>query len=104
MASSYRTWTWTTPVAPLRFFEASRSAASSPRFRQPFRVRGTDAQPCIAGQQFGEGELRLRVLHPTTEDYARRLSTNAMSCVVEARVGTVSVLLTGISRRARRRS
>ena len=56
---------------------------------------GTDAQPCIAGQQFGEGELRLRVLHPTTEDYARRLSTNAMSCVVEARVGTVSVLLTG---------
>ena len=56
---------------------------------------GTDAQPCIAGQHFGEGELRLRVLHPTAEDYSRRLSTNAMSCVVEARVGAVSVLLTG---------
>jgi competence protein ComEC len=56
---------------------------------------GASAQPCIAGQHFGEGELRLRVLHPTAEDYARRLSANAMSCVVEARAGAVSVLLTG---------
>ena len=56
---------------------------------------GAGAQPCVAGQRFGEGELRLRVLHPTVEDYARHLSTNAMSCVVEARGGAVSVLLTG---------
>ena len=66
---------------------------------------GAGAQPCIAGQHFGEGKLRLRVRHPTAADYARRLSTNAMSCVVEARVGAVSVLLTGnVPAREERRS
>ncbi len=52
-------------------------------------------EPCVAGQTIRAGELVLKMLHPDANDYAQPRSTNAMSCVVAARSGTASVLLTG---------
>jgi competence protein ComEC len=56
---------------------------------------GARSERCVAGLQWTEAGLSLRVLHPTLVDYDRRLSTNAMSCVVHAQLGDVGVLLTG---------
>jgi competence protein ComEC len=50
---------------------------------------------CAEPQGFTLGALQLDVLHPTVGDYAERRSTNAMSCVLRARLGDVTVLLTG---------
>jgi competence protein ComEC len=51
---------------------------------------------CQAGTSVALGELRLRILHPTAAEYALpERSTNARTCVVEARVGRTRVLLTG---------
>lgn len=58
-------------------------------------LAGATAERCVAGLQFGSGELQLSVLHPAAADYGRRLSTNAMSCVVLAQLGSLNVLLTG---------
>lgn len=57
---------------------------------------GAQAQRCVAGQRFAVGALQVRVLHPEEGDYGRRgITTNALSCVVEVRVGAARVLLTG---------
>lgn len=56
---------------------------------------GAAVERCVAGLAMESGDLSLRVLHPLGDDYGRRVPTNAMSCVVLARVGDVSVLLTG---------
>jgi competence protein ComEC len=53
------------------------------------------AERCVAGQRFTSGALDLAVLHPTAEDYARRLPTNAMSCVLRVTMGPTVLLLTG---------
>jgi len=51
---------------------------------------------CVAGQHIELGALALDVLGPPAELYAQpRASTNARSCVVLARLGGRSVLLTG---------
>jgi len=55
----------------------------------------TDLARCGAGQTLQLGALALEVVHPQAEDYGRRLSTNAMSCVVLARLGDIRVLLAG---------
>jgi competence protein ComEC len=56
---------------------------------------GADVERCVAGLTIESGDMSLRVLHPRADDYGRRVTTNAMSCVVLARVGDVAVLLTG---------
>ena len=50
---------------------------------------------CEAGKTVQAGELALHVLHPLAQDYERRASTNAMSCVVRVQTGSITVLLTG---------
>ena len=39
--------------------------------------------------------MTLQVLQPPVTDYERKVSTNAMSCVVRVQAGSVAVLLTG---------
>jgi len=56
---------------------------------------GAASEQCIAGQRIEADGLELRVLHPTTDDYRAPRSTNAMSCVIEARLGATRLLLTG---------
>jgi competence protein ComEC len=56
---------------------------------------GADVERCVAGLTMESGDMSLQVLHPLADDYGRRVPTNAMSCVVLARVGGVAVLLTG---------
>jgi competence protein ComEC len=50
---------------------------------------------CEAWKTVQAGELALQVLHPLAQDYERRASTNAMSCVVRVQTGSITVLLTG---------
>lgn len=50
---------------------------------------------CEAGDTLQSGSMVLQVLHPPASDYERKASTNAMSCVVRVRAGSVAVLLTG---------
>jgi competence protein ComEC len=80
-------------AAVLRGIAVRRLLSSIPP-RHP-ALAGATAERCVAGQQIDSGDLRLRVLHPTLADYERQLPSNAMSCVVLAQVGAVSVLLTG---------
>jgi competence protein ComEC len=61
----------------------------------PALAGARNPQPCKAGQTVIADELVMRMLHPDAADYAQPRSTNAMSCVVEVRSGTSSVLLTG---------
>jgi competence protein ComEC len=58
-------------------------------------LAGRTPERCVAGAQWTDGELELTVLHPTPADYATGRSSNAMSCVLLARVGAVRALLTG---------
>lgn len=58
-------------------------------------LAGFDAERCEAGQVITSGDLTLQVLHPVPADYARRRPTNAMSCVLLARIGETRILLTG---------
>ncbi len=69
----------------LTSIDSARSALTSAR-----RV-----QRCEADQQLELGELRIEILRPLAADYDRRLSTNAMSCVVRVTLGACSVLLSG---------
>jgi competence protein ComEC len=77
----------------LRGIEVRRLLTSIPS--RHALLGNAEAERCVAGQQIVTGDLRLVVLHPQAADYERRLSTNAMSCVVQAQVGTISILLTG---------
>ncbi len=68
---------------------------TSVRTDHPMLRVGPPVTRCSDGQTLTLGALELRVLRPSTGDYERALSTNAMSCVVEARSGPHRVLLTG---------
>jgi hypothetical protein len=50
---------------------------------------------CAAGDTRQSGAMTLQVLQPPVTDYERKVSTNAMSCVVRVQAGSVAVLLTG---------
>jgi competence protein ComEC len=56
---------------------------------------GAASERCTAGLEWTEGALQWRAVHPLEGDYQRSLSTNAMSCVVRAQLGSTVVLLTG---------
>jgi len=56
---------------------------------------GAASERCAAGLEWTSNDLHWRILHPQESDYRRRMSTNAMSCVVQARLGPIIVLLTG---------
>jgi competence protein ComEC len=58
-------------------------------------LAGAEVTRCEAGQSLRLLPLRLDVLHPLPGDYARRMSTNAMSCVVLLEAAGRRVLLTG---------
>jgi competence protein ComEC len=58
-------------------------------------LAGRTPERCLAGERWTDGELELTMLHPSAADYAVSRSTNAMSCVLLARVGAVRALLTG---------
>jgi competence protein ComEC len=79
--------------AILRGIEVRRRVSSIPAHHAA--LAGMDVEKCVAGMRLTSGALRLRVLHPTASDYQRRLSTNAMSCVIEAQLGNITLLLTG---------
>ncbi len=65
-------------------------APGHPMFR-PMRP-----QRCSDGQRLGLGAMDVRVLHPLDADYdAGRMTTNAMSCVIDIRAGPHRILLTG---------
>jgi competence protein ComEC len=78
----------------LRGIEIGALLSSVPAGHAVFAGR-EDVQRCQAGELFASGPLTLEVLHPIADDYARRRSTNAMSCVVRISFGTVRILLTG---------
>jgi competence protein ComEC len=50
---------------------------------------------CEAGMTWTSGPLSFSVLHPQAADYARRRTTNAMSCVVAISLESTRLLLTG---------
>jgi competence protein ComEC len=50
---------------------------------------------CIAGETWLWDDVRFLMLHPTLPDYARRRSTNAMSCVLKIESAYGSVLIPG---------
>lgn len=58
-------------------------------------LNGATSEQCFAGQRIEADGLELRVLHPAADDYQLARSTNAMSCVIEARMGATRFLLTG---------
>jgi competence protein ComEC len=58
-------------------------------------LAGAPVMPCEAGQSLRLPPLRVDVLHPLAADYARKKSTNAMSCVVLIEAAGRRVLLTG---------
>lgn len=53
------------------------------------------ARRCEAGQGVDLGAMRIDVLHPAAADYQRRLPSNAASCVLRVRLGSIRLLLTG---------
>lgn len=63
--------------------------------QHPLLAAAREVQTCREGQRFELGDVELRVLHPTDADDPSRGGTNARSCVLDARVGSVRVLLTG---------
>ena len=62
-------------------------------------IKGVPSQRCEAGQSWTWDGVRFDVLHPTPEDYDRKLRSNAMSCVIRVQAkpeqGGRSALLTG---------
>jgi competence protein ComEC len=67
----------------------SSVAQSSPMFE------GRAVERCVAGTRWSDGTLGFTMLHPAAPDYARRRTTNAMSCVVLVAAGGHRLLLTG---------
>jgi competence protein ComEC len=56
---------------------------------------GASVERCVAGQELRLPPMRIEVLHPLPADYARKLGSNAMSCVVAIEAAGRRVLLTG---------
>lgn len=54
-----------------------------------------DQRRCVAGQQWEWDGVRFQVMHPVEVDYARRLPTNALSCVMRIESPHGSVLIPG---------
>jgi competence protein ComEC len=62
----------------------------------PLLAQAGQLRRCSAGDQASLGQAALRVLHPTEFEYTLAArNTNARSCVVEVRLGSTRVLLTG---------
>ncbi len=59
------------------------------------RAAGIDVLRHHAGSRIGDGDLRIRVLHPPTPDWERQRVRNDDSLVLEVRHGEVAILLTG---------
>ncbi len=53
------------------------------------------AAPCVAGESWEWDGVVFRFLHPRSEDYGSRLSSNAMSCVLMIGPADNALLLTG---------
>jgi len=69
---------------------------TSIRADHPVLRTATQVERCHDGQALTLGQLQLRVLRPRADDYERAsMTTNAMSCVLEVRAGSLHVLLTG---------
>lgn len=56
---------------------------------------GAVTRQCVAGEQWTWDGVRFRILHPAAEDYARRLPSNALSCVLKIESERGSALLPG---------
>lgn len=56
---------------------------------------GRQTERCIDGQRGTLGPAHWSVVHPAEPDYARRLDTNSMSCVIVVDFGHHRVVLTG---------
>jgi competence protein ComEC len=62
----------------------------------PILANARSVKRCREGASSGFGTVQIRILHPTAAEYALPArNTNARSCVVELRLGTHRVLLTG---------
>jgi competence protein ComEC len=69
---------------------------TSIRADHPMLTEVKSLQRCMDGQTLILGSMELRVLRPLANDFDRpAMSTNAMSCVLEVRLGPQRVLLTG---------
>ena len=80
-------------AAVLRGLPVKRIFSSIPGENPMFG--GRPVQPCVAGDRWSDGTLYFTMLHPEGQDYARKRSTNAMSCAVLVTVGQHRLLLTG---------
>lgn len=78
----------------LRALAVERVISSIPH-GHPALGQGAAVERCEAGLAWKSGALAFLVLHPHSADYARRRSSNAMSCVVAVTLGTTRLLLTG---------
>jgi competence protein ComEC len=78
----------------LRALEVDRVISSMPPGHAALGGRNA-VERCEAGAAWTSGPLVFAVLHPRAEDYARRRTTNAMSCVVTVSLGSTRLLLTG---------
>lgn len=67
----------------------SSTAAADPMFG------GRAVERCTAGARWSDDAMEFTVLHPPAADYARRRTTNAMSCTVRVTTGAHQLLLTG---------
>jgi competence protein ComEC len=50
---------------------------------------------CSDGERWEVDGVRFEMLHPAPDDYARKLPTNAMSCVLKIKTASGSVLIPG---------
>jgi competence protein ComEC len=81
-------------AAVLRGIEVRQVLSSIPT--RHAALGGREAvERCEAGDTRQSGTMSLQFLHPPAQDYGRRASTNAMSCVVRVQAGSVALLLTG---------
>jgi competence protein ComEC len=80
-------------AALLRALRVERTWTSIDAAQMP--LQAPRLERCAAGEALRLGALVLRIVHPLAEDYGRRLSTNATSCVLLAELGSTRVLLTG---------
>ena len=59
-----------------------RSSLSSLERGHPLLARLPSHRTCVAGQQWVWDGVQFEVLHPTADDFQRKLKSNALSCVI----------------------